>query len=217
MLNWWQGSWNDWGLERKLPITLFAITLLILGVQDWNFDTIWVPLVVTSDMNFSGVLPILSQAGLIRFDLVWEGLIQSVRANLLWSSLIHSDLVCESQSTLIHSDLLWPSLIQFAMVFCVFWLGYWKKPMSTIFVINLLILGLQRLIFWHNMGAYSGNLWYEFHHTVVSIVWVTPLFVCFWKCAKFAHRWSQWICWGTIGWEIWNLIVDTCFGGKCTK
>ena len=59
MLNWWQGSWNDWGPERRLLSTWLAITSLILGVQGWNFDTIWAPVMVTSGMNFSWLLPLL--------------------------------------------------------------------------------------------------------------------------------------------------------------
>ena len=66
------------------------------------------------------------------------------------------------------------------------------------------------LKFWHNVGAYFGPLWCEFQWVAASIVEVTML-VCFWHSAKTAYRWSQWTCWGTIGWEIWNLMADTCF------
>ena len=47
------GSW------KETMITLFVITLLILGVQDWHFDTIWAPIVETFAMNFSALLALL--------------------------------------------------------------------------------------------------------------------------------------------------------------
>ena len=90
------------GPERSYWCTLFAITSLIMGVQGWNFDTMWVPIRVTSGMSFSGLLPLL-----------------------------------------------------------------WKLPCSL----------------------------------CVFDTWPN-LLIC----------WSQWTCRVTIGWEIWNLTVDTCFG-----
>ena len=99
-----QWSWNDWGLKRRLLSTLFTITSLILGLQSWIFCTIWAPVVVTSGMNFSMLLPLLSEL---------------------------SSLMC-----------------------------------------------------------------------------------VFEKCAKFAHKWPQWTHWCTIGWEIWNLMVDASLAGN---
>ena len=33
----------------------------IRSIQGWNFDTIWEPIVVTSDVSFSRLLPVLSK------------------------------------------------------------------------------------------------------------------------------------------------------------
>ena len=52
---------------------------------------------------------------------------------------------------------------------------------------NFANTGSTGLKFWHNVGTFSGHLWYELQHTAISTVEVTALFVCFSKCAKFAH------------------------------
>ena len=44
----WLGSWKE-----ATRIHFFAITPLIIGILGWNFDTIWAPIVVTSDVSFS--------------------------------------------------------------------------------------------------------------------------------------------------------------------
>ena len=92
-----------------------------------------------------------------------------------------------------------------------------REATEYLFCNNFANIRNTGLKFLHSMDTYSGHLWYEFQLYATSIVGVTTLFVCFWKCTKFAHRQPQWTHWGTIGWEIWNLTVDTCFGGRCTK
>ena len=93
-----------------------------------------------------------------------------------------------------------------------------KELLSVLFAITFLIIGVQGWNFetmWAPMVVTSGV---SFSRATTSIVEVTVhFFVCSWHLAKFAHRWPQWTCQGTIGWEIWNLMVDTCFGGKCNK
>ena len=159
-----QGSWNDWGLERRLLSTLFAITSLILGVQSWNFDRTWAPMVVTSFMNFSWL------------------------QTLLWK------LAC----------------------FMGVLRGSWKESTSMVFVTTLLILGVQGWNFdtiWPPVVVTSGMNF----SALPPLLWELLPFLCVFENTKFVHRWPQWTCWGTIGWEIWNLTVDTCFGRKCTK
>ena len=69
------GSYGTFGVfwleSWKKPLsTLFVITSLILGLQDWNFGIIWAPMVVTSGMHFSTLPPLLWE--LLPFLCVFE-------------------------------------------------------------------------------------------------------------------------------------------------
>ena len=118
MMNWWQGSSNDWGLERRLPSTLFKITSLILGVQSCNFGTVWVPVVVTFGINFSWMSPLLQK--LVCFLCVLGGSWKESMSTLF----VITPLILDIQSW--NFDSMWAPIVvisymNFSMLLSILW------------------------------------------------------------------------------------------------
>ena len=74
---------------------------------------------------------------------------------------------------------------QVVFVMLNWWQGSWndwgleRRLLSTLFCNYFANIKEYMQKFWHNMGTYSGHLWYKFQWAAAFLVEVSMLFVCF--------------------------------------